>query len=414
MAKKSSGLIAALDVGTAKICCFIAQTDAEGALRVVGMGHQVSKGVRNGTVVDMAAVENSMRAVVHSAEEMAGETVRGVVLGVGGAQPTSRSLNIEVAIGGHEIGDADLERVRREGRDVNGFENQTLLHALPVDYAIDGVRGIHEPRGMHGDRLGVRMHVVTGNRGAIRNLGNCVARCHLEVDALVVAPYASGLACLVDDEVELGATCIDMGGGTTGISTFCQHEMVFADSLPIGGRHITHDIARGLATTISDAERLKTLHGNAITSPIDDRKMIDVPQIGEDEPTSANHVPCSELSAIVRPRIEETFELVRERLDAAGSHGAAARRVVLTGGASQLEGVRDAAGRILNRQVRLGVPMGIQGLAQSMRGPAFATCAGLLAHAQRPDSTTPVHDAVRGGKSTGRMGRFGRRLRATF
>ncbi len=414
MAKIRNGLVAALDIGTAKICCFVAKDEGDGAPRVVGIGHQVSRGLRNGVIVDMEAAEHAIRAAVHNAEQMAGETIRGVVSNLSGGQPASRSIDIEMAIDGHEINDADLKRVLAEGRGVNGYADRTVIHALPVGYAIDGARGIRDPRGMCGDRLGVRMHVITAARGPVRNLVSCVARCHLEIDALVLSPYAAGLACLVGDELDLGVTCIDMGAGTTSVSVFRDGEMVFADSIPVGGKHVTNDLARGLTTPVADAERLKTLYGHAIATAADDKEMIDVPQVGEGESASPNHVPRAALVGIVRPRIEETLELIRDRLEENGFDRSAGRRVVLTGGASQLAGARDVAAQILNKQVRLGRPTALKGLAESTRGPAFATCAGLLAYTANLDAAAPIRDRGQARETTGRLARFGHWFRANF
>ncbi|MHA1567922.1 MAG: cell division protein FtsA, partial [Alphaproteobacteria bacterium] len=238
-----------------------------------------------------------------------------------------------------------------------------------------------DPRGMFGERLGVEMHRVTAATGALRNLSTCVARCHLSVEANVVAPYASGLACLVADERKLGTTVIDMGGGTTSFAVFIDGHIVYSDCVPVGGQHVTNDIARGLSTPIAHAERMKTLYGSALVSASDEREVIDVPRIGESGIDHANHVPRSLLIGIIRPRLEETLELVRDRLEAAGFDRISGRRVVLTGGASQLQGAVDLAALILDKQARIGRPVSIAGLAEATGGPAFSTAAGLLTYA---------------------------------
>ncbi|HAJ22548.1 MAG TPA: cell division protein FtsA, partial [Rhodospirillaceae bacterium] len=201
---------------------------------------------------------------------------------------------------------------------------------------------------------------------------------HLTVSDFALAPYAAGLSALVEDEKDLGATVIDMGGGTTSFSVFYEGAAVYGDCIPVGGQHVTSDIARGLSTTLQQAERLKTLYGSCQPAPSDDRELIDAPRIGEEDDTSPNRVPRSFLVSIIAPRLEETFELVRKRMEASGANGMAGQRVVLTGGASQLPGVREMAGRILNKQVRHGRPLKVSGLAEATGGPAFATAAGLL------------------------------------
>ncbi|MGE3478176.1 MAG: cell division protein FtsA [Dongiaceae bacterium] len=384
MVKLRSNIIAALDLGTSKVGCFIARIDERGRPRVIGMGHQASKGIKSGTIVDMDAVEYVILNVVHAAEQMAGERIQSVFVNVSGGQPISHSFDIELPLSGHPVNDHDLQILQAQKPSLppssDGFERD-IIHSIPVHYLLDGTRGIRDPRGMYGQRLGANIHVVSAHSNALRNLTTCVRRCHLEVDAFVVSPYASGLACLVEDEMDLGVTLIDMGGGTTSIAVFFDGNVVYTDTIPIGGGHVTHDIARGLSTPLSHAERLKTLYGSAVVAASDTHEMIDVVPIGEEDTEIANHVPKSLMTGIVQPRIEETFELVRSHLEASGFAKLAGRRAVLTGGASQLSGVREVASLILDKQIRLGKPIRLAGLAEATGGPSFAASAGMLAYA---------------------------------
>ncbi|MDP6804885.1 MAG: cell division protein FtsA, partial [Rhodospirillales bacterium] len=207
------GAVAALDVGSAKICCFIARPDDGAHLRIVGIGHHAARGVRSGTIVDMDAAEIAIRATVEAAEQMAGENIRNVVVNISGGKPESRLIAYEVSIAGHEIGDADVRRIVDPDRTRADLpDERQVIHALPVGYTIDGSKGVRDPRGMYGERLGVNLHIVSAAAGAIRNLETCISRCHLAIEQRVVSPYASALACLVDDEKQLGVTLIDMGG----------------------------------------------------------------------------------------------------------------------------------------------------------------------------------------------------------
>jgi len=253
-----------------------------------------------------------------------------------------------------------------------------VIHALPLTFSVDQTDGVADPRGLFCEELTARLHIVDAVSTALRSLGACIARCDLDVGELVSAPMASGLATLVPDERELGATVIDMGGGTTGIAVFAEGQLLHTAQLPIGGQHVTNDLARMLSTPVVHAERLKTLYGNAQPCKDDEREMLPVPMVGEEEHQIAK-VPRSMVVNVIRPRLEETFELVKDRLDSSGLTRAAGTRVVLTGGACQLAGARDLAGRILNKQVRLGRPSALRGLPDSATGPAFATAAGLLA-----------------------------------
>jgi cell division protein FtsA len=414
MVKPRNGLIAVLDVGNSKLCCFIARVESGGRLRVIGIGHQESQGLRTSAIIDMDAAEAAILNAVHAAEQMAGETIRDVVVNLSGGHPTSQSIGVEVSIAGHEVGDIDLRRALTQGRNQCEPQDQELLHFIPVGFSIDGNRGIRDPRGMYGQRLGVNMHVITAESGPVRNLTTCINRCHLDVQAFVVSAYASGLASLVEDEMDLGVTLIDMGGGTTGIAVFYDGNVVYADSVPIGGNHVTSDIARGLSTPLNHAERIKTLYGSAITAPTDEREIIDVPQIGEDERGNANHVPKSILVGIIQPRLEEIFEHVRACLEASGFDRIAGRRVVLTGGASQLQGIRELATLILDKQIRMGRPTRIGGLAEAVSGPAFSTAAGLLTYALQEQSDLPKRGFGALEEPAGVLGRVGVWLREHF
>ncbi len=417
-ARTRNGLIAALDVGTTKVACLIAraETDAEGRPRVVGIGHQLSRGVKAGTIVDRDTAEQAIRATVAAAEQMAGENVEAVVASLSGGGLESRLVGHEVTLGGHEIGEPDLRRVL----DLARLRNETptdrhLIHALPIGYSLDGNRGIRDPRGMYGQTLGVNLNLVRGGSGPMRNLVACIAGSHLDVAATVAAPYAAGLATLVEDERELGATVVDMGGGTTGISVFLDGEMVFAAGLPVGGGHVTSDVARGLSTSLAEAERAKVLHGSAIASPADERESVHIPLIGEDDDGGDPHqVPRGELIAIMRPRLEETLEMVRDTLEGAGFDRVGGRRLVLTGGAAQVPGLRDLAALILDKQVRIGRPNRVKGLADAVSGPAFAVCAGLLQHAFAKDYLAEILDLRPTNEPTSTLGRVGRWLRENF
>jgi cell division protein FtsA len=259
---------------------------------------------------------------------------------------------------------------------------RAVLHALPNGFSLDAQTQIVDPTGMVGDKLGVDLHVVTSEAAVARNLMLAVERCHLGVEAVIASPYAAGLSALVDDEADMGVVVIDMGAGTTSIGVFAGGHLVHVDALAVGGHHVTMDVARGFTTRVAAAERLKTLYGSAVSSSSDDRDMIAVPQVDEDERDIPNHLPKSHLVRIIKPRVEEILELIRDRLKGAGFAAQAGRRVVLTGGASQLVGTVDVARRLLQGQVRIGRPLGIKGLPEAAKGPGFSASVGLLVYPQ--------------------------------
>lgn len=399
-------LIAAIDIGTTKICCFIARVEDQP--KILGIGHQIARGVKGGSIIDLDAAGHSIRAAVHAAEEMAGETIERAVVNLSGGYAASRIVKAEIEIGRREISDQDMRQVLERGYLMRGAPDRQVIHSIPVGFSIDDSRGILDPRGMAGERLGVNMHLVTAAAASVRNHSAAIGRSHLAIDALVVSPYAAGLACLVDDERDLGVTVIDMGGGTTTIGVFFGGNLIFADTVPVGGIHVTNDIARGLSTSTAHAERMKALFGSAIASTLDEREMIAVPQVGEEEDGHVRHVPKSLLVSVIAPRLEETLELVRNRLEASGCDKLAGRRAVLTGGACQLHGVRELAGLILDKQVRIGRPMRLKGQAEATHGPAFSAAAGLLhfALSERVESPRPAKIA-----RSGIFGRLGQWMR---
>ena len=375
-----AGPFGVLDIGTTKITCLIGRTESDGTVRVLGFGWQRGRGVRNGGIVDIDQAEGAIRAAVGQAENMADLRLRAVTVNLSCGQPESRLLNVQWPIGGRSVTEADVRRVVAEGRARAACDGRDQIHSLALDFTVDDTSGVADPRGLHCESLAARLHVVDAGAGALRNLAATVARCDLEIADLVCSPIAAGYATLVDDERQLGTTVIDMGGGTTSIAVFSEGFALHTAQIPVGGMHVTNDIARVLSTPISHAERLKTLYGNAQSSPDDDRELLPVPLVGEAEHQIAK-VPRSMVVSIIRPRLEETFELLRDRIDGSGLGRATGGRVVLTGGASQLVGTTQMAQQILGRQVRLGRPANLRGMPDSACSPAFATAAGLLAWA---------------------------------
>ncbi len=375
-----AGPFGVLDIGTTKIVCLIGRTESDGSLRVLGLGWQRGGGVRGGGITDLEAAERAIRASVGQAENMADTRLDAVSVNLSCGQPESRLFNVQWPVGGRAVTEHDIRRVIAEGRARAMSEGRETIHALPLGFAADDTSGIGDPRGMFCETLTAQLHVIDATATALRTLAACMQRCDLDIAELVAAPLAAGLATLVDDERHLGATVIDMGGGTTGLAVFSEGHLLHTAQLPVGGVHVTNDIARMLSTTVVHAERLKTLYGSAQSSPDDEREMLPVPLVGEAEHQFAR-VPRSMVVSIIRPRLEETFEMVRDRLEGSGLSRAAGARVVLTGGACQLAGAREMAARILGRQVRLGRPARLRGLPDAASGEAFATAAGLLAWA---------------------------------
>ena len=388
---RKSAILSVLDLGASKIVCLIARLtpmERSEALRgrthrckVLGIGHQRSSGVKGGAVVDLQAAEHAVRLAVDAAERMAGVEVGGVIVNMSGGLLGSQRFSAKAPLRSRTVSEHDIHRVLEAASAPNAHPGRTVLHGLPTAFSLDGTRDVLDPKGMIGEELGVDLHVASCDQAAARNLMLVVERCHLRVEAMVATPYAAGLSTLVDDEAELGAAVVDFGGGSTTVGVFRGGRLIHVDAVALGGAHVTKDVARGLNVSVADAERLKTLYGACIASPSDDRETIAAHRLGDDM-DHPSHLPKSEVTRIIRPRIEEILELVRDRLRASGHLAQAGRRLVMTGGACQLTGMPELARTVISNQARIGRPLGIEGLPESGKSPAFAAAVGLMVYPQ--------------------------------
>lgn len=376
------GVFGVLDIGSNKIICVIARIESDGTPRALGFGWQKGRGIKAGSVVDMEEAESAIRAAVAQAEQMADTLLKGVIVNLSCGQPQSRSHHIEWPIAGRAVTEADLRSILHEGARRTQVDGREVVHSFPSGFTVDETAGVEDPRQMVCERLRARLHVVDASSHALFNLGQTLHRCELEAEEMISSPFAAGLATLVDDERELGAVCVDMGAGTTSLACFAEGKLLHTAQIPVGGWQVTNDLARVLSTPISHAERLKTMHGSVLMGAEDRGEMLPIPMVGEDEDQIAR-VPREMIVKIIRPRMEETFELLRDRLEASGLPLELRRRVVLTGGAAQLLGARELAGIMLGREVtvRIGRPRQVRGLPETAQGPAFSGAIGLLAWA---------------------------------
>lgn len=420
-------MVAVLDMGTSKIACFVlrldetAETDLAdvgpmaglGRVRVVGAAATRSRGVRFGEIATMRETEAAIRTVVQAAERSAGERVDHVIACLSGADPRSHGLAGAVMVKG-EVTDADVARAMAACAPPELGPGRHVLHAQPVHFALDHRVGLADPRGHVGQRLFCDMHMMDVEADAARAVVQCLKRCDLELAGLTSSAYAAGLAALVEDERELGAACVDLGGGATSVSIFVRRHMVFAGTVRMGGEHVTLDVHKGLQVSLSTAERLKTLHGGLHATGLDDREMIAVGGETGDWETDRRTVSRADLIGVMRPRVEEILEEARAVLDEAGFDALPSRKVVLTGGGSQVPGLDALAARILGAQVRLGRPLRLRGVPQSHTGPAFASLTGLCLEAAQPQEEWwdfALPEAGRAGLGIGRAVRW---LRANW
>ncbi len=393
------GVIAILDIGSSKVGCLILRFDdteglremdgvgsmaGQSSFRVIGAATTRSRGVRFGEIAVMNETESAIRTAVQSAQKMANVRVDHVIACFSGAEPRSYGLAGEWDLQDSVVSEQDVARVLAACDVPDVGEGREVLHAQPVNFALDHRSGLGDPRGQIGNRLSCDMHLLTVDAAVVQNLIYCLKRCDLELAGMASSAYVSGISSLVEDEQELGAACIDMGGGATGISVFMKKHMIYADSVRMGGDHVTSDISKGLQVPLTTAERIKTKFGGVHATGMDDREMIEIGGDSGDWEKDRRRVSRTEVIGIMRPRVEEILEEARARLDAAGFDHLPSQQIVLTGGGSQIPGLDGLAARILGQRVRLGRPLRVQGLPQAATGPAFSSAVGLCLFAAHP------------------------------
>jgi cell division protein FtsA len=388
--------IAAVDIGSIKTACLIAEwnpgkksahIDIRNGLKILGFGQTVSRGVKSGSVADIVETEHSIRLAVDAAERMARTSIRSVNVNVSGGRPSTAMSSAAVKTQNGVVAQGDVDAAVSAAVTNAQIGKRHVLHLLPACFGLDGVESTQAPIGMHGDILSAGISVVTMDRAPLNNLRMAVERSHLDLEGLSLTAYAAAKSVLAEDEMELGTIVVDVGGYTTSVSVFRHGKLVGSAVLPIGGQHITNDIAHGLSTTVVHAERLKTMFGSVLGNGHDDREMLAVPLLGERGVDTVQKVPKHVLSSIIVPRLDEMLDHVKHLLSEGALAGHLANRIVMTGGSSQLHGMREFAMSRFNLPVRLGTPMGFQNLPDLAKSGGFAVVAGLLVAACEPQAT---------------------------
>ena len=373
-------IVVGLDIGTTKIAIIVAQRAAGGKVDIIGIGSHPSDGLRKGVVINIEATVNSIQAAVEEAELMAGCEISSVYAGIAGSHIKGFNSHGIVAVKNKEVTPKDVERVIDAARAVAIPMDREILHILPQEYMVDDQDGIREPLGMSGVRLEAKVHIVTGSVTSAQNIVKSANRCGLNVMDIVLEPIASAEAVLAPEEKELGVAMVDIGGGTTDITIFHGGAVKHTAVLPLGGNHITNDVAAGLRTPSSAAEKIKCRYGSAVTASIDSSETIEVPSTGGREPrVMARQV----LTEIIEARMEEIFTLVNRELIKSGFDEFLSAGIVLTGGSSLLDGSADLGERIFNMPVRVGYPSGVGGLVDVVNSPKYATGVGLVLYGAR-------------------------------
>ncbi len=406
--KGDARLVVGLDIGTSKVLAIVGEIGRDGMVEIIGVGHQPSRGLKKGVVVNIESTVQSIQRAVEEAELMAGCQIHSVYAGIAGSHINSVNSHGIVAIKTKEVGQGDVDRVLEAARALPIPADQKILHILPQEYIIDRQEGVREPIGMSGVRLEAKVHIVTGAVSAAQNIIKCVRRCGLEVDDIILEQLASSLSVLTEDEKELGVCLVDIGGGTTDISVFTQGAIRHTSVIPIAGDQVTNDIAVALRTPTQYAEDIKKQWACASGQGVEDG-VVEVPGVGDRPPRKLSRQTLAE---VVEPRITELYELIEDDLRKSGFMDLLGSGIVLTGGSAKMEGMVELAEEVFHMPVRLGVPQYVGGLSGVVHNPIFATGVGLVlyGHKHAAGSTmTPV-----GRQATGRFTEILNRMKSWF
>lgn len=392
------GTVALIDLGSSKVMCLVLSlTDANQinsfsedksrpgvTFRVIGASTTKSRGIRFGEIYEMREAESAIRTVIQRAQKMAGCLIENVFLTFSSATQKSTLISSSIDFAQKEVSEMDIGHALSSLNIVNDDLTREIIHALPVNFSIDNKHGYMDPRGISGTNLSVDVNTISIQSDIIKNMVSCLNKCDLSLAGIAIAPYLSGLSSLLEDEMELGVVCIDLGAASSSLSIFFRKNLIFSRSLRIGGQHITSDIMQAFQIPFLAAERLKVLHGGLLPANSDDRETLELPESNTDLFTERRTITKSELLGVIRPRVEEIFDSLRSILDQSDFEFLPGQKIVLTGGGSKLENILDFASTFLGKPTRVAVPMRIQGLPASAHGPEAAAVIGLALNLAQP------------------------------
>jgi cell division protein FtsA len=413
-------LISAIDIGSSKVSALIAGQTDSGELLVLGTGQRESRGVTRGCIADIEQAELSVRHAVEQAERIAGTNIDRVWVGMSSGGLDSLLAPVEIELGGDRITQDDIDQLLQAGRANIQTGGKMPLHIQPTLYSLDGVGGVVNPLGLHADRLGVDIHVVLADQSPVRNIDMTARAAHLDVESVVVAPIATGMACLTAEERDLGVALVEFGASITNVSVFIGGMLVGLETIQKGASDITADIASTFGIRLAQAERLKCFHGSALTSPRDHQEILDVgpDEHGNEAPTHAPRITKAQLNAVVCQRVDGIVSDIGRALKELGFSGPSSHQIVLTGGGAELKGIAEHMQGALGRTVRIGKPTGLSGMPEAHGGPAFSTLVGLVLYAasERVDlnSGYDLRDGQMSDMSPGLFERIKRAIRENF
>lgn len=387
MKKIDNNLIVGLDIGTSKVVAIVAEILPDGRLDIIGVGSHPSRGMKKGIVVNIDATVQSVQRAVEEAELAAGCQIHSVYTGIAGSHIHSINSHGFVAVKSGEVTKEDVARVIEAAKAITIPSDQKILHVLPQEYTVDHQEGIVDPVGMSGMRLEGKVHIITGSVTAALNIVNCIRRCGLEVDDMILEQLASSYAVLTEDEKQLGVCMIDIGGGTTDIAVYADGAIRHTAVIPVAGDQVTNDLAVAFRAPHQNAEVIKIKHGCAYRRFADKNHVIKLPCVGQNKEQNISQV---ELAEIIEPRYEELFALVLDELQSSGWDGLLGAGIVLTGGSAKMPGVLELAEYIFQSHVRLGMPKHVYGMQEAIADPTYATGIGLLLYGQEAQGSTAV------------------------
>ena len=377
--KRSNDIFAVIDIGNTKVSSLIGTSakNNDVQVKVLGFGQHASLGITNGIVTDMKEIANSIAKAVEGAETMAGFPINKVICSLSGGRPITKVTRGKLKIENGQVMKSDIAKIQKMNKP-KLIENYKFLSSSVIKYYIDNNTPVDNPIGIHTDNLIVEISHIYGQERIIENISSAIDLCHLSIDKFIICSEASGVSTLIEDERLNGAIVIDLGGNVTSIGVFINNKIIFSDSIPIGGVHITSDIVRGLGTKAEDAEKIKILYGSALSNETDEYTKIEVPIISDEGEIVDQEIPRAMLTAIIKPRIEEIFELVKERLTFLTLSENSINKVILCGGGANLNNVRELASSYLNTNVRIGRPIGLVDIPEIVHTPTFSCLTGLL------------------------------------
>ena len=374
---KNNTIYAALDIGSSKIVCIVGKYNNNEEMEILGYEYKSTKSVKKGQVMDSSNIGDEIKKVVNSAGKKTNTEISSVIVNANALNSKSIFLKGTTEINGDQIDDLHIKSAINNSGIYDYSEEYKSLHEVINHFDTDNEKKIINPKNLYANKLSANIYQIIIKKNYFKSIENILSDVNLNIEYLIASPFASSLSTLIKDEKEMGTICIDLGAGITSVCIIENNSLIFAGGISVGSNNITYDIASGLTTEIESAERLKTLYGSVFSNPSDEYEIIDVPVIGH-EKNQFNQINRSHLNSFIKPRVEETLELVRQKLKEHNLHNKKYRRVVLTGGGSLLEGIDEFAKIIFGSQVRIAYPSNILGLEDNIYKPQFSTAVGSL------------------------------------